>query len=167
MKPWVIFDFFFFFYWFADHGELFIWGKNVRGCLGIGRMEDQYFPWRVRNVIVMIRCIAWRLVWTWHFYPSIECFLRTWDRQVVPTLFGGGKGIITGCRLFQIWLPVAIDWWSFCQSWCLFKCIRCLASRTSGWFTNDVKFEKQTKTNKQRRVEFVEKKRQWKQNNLG
>ncbi|XP_063153507.1 RCC1-like G exchanging factor-like protein [Candoia aspera] len=30
-----------------NRGELFIWGKNVRGCLGIGRMEDQFFPWRV------------------------------------------------------------------------------------------------------------------------
>ncbi|KAM6466404.1 RCC1-like G exchanging factor-like protein isoform 2-T2 [Liasis olivaceus] len=29
-----------------NRGELFIWGKNVRGCLGIGRMEDQFFPWR-------------------------------------------------------------------------------------------------------------------------
>ncbi|KAL2095007.1 hypothetical protein ACEWY4_009726 [Coilia grayii] len=28
-------------------GELFVWGKNVRGCLGIGRPDDQYFPWRV------------------------------------------------------------------------------------------------------------------------
>lgn len=25
-----------------------MWGKNIRGCLGIGRLEDQYFPWRVR-----------------------------------------------------------------------------------------------------------------------
>lgn len=32
----------------ADKGELFVWGKNIRGCLGIGRLEDQYFPWRVR-----------------------------------------------------------------------------------------------------------------------
>ncbi|XP_044285998.1 RCC1-like G exchanging factor-like protein [Varanus komodoensis] len=31
----------------TNRGELFAWGKNVRGCLGIGRMEDQYFPWRV------------------------------------------------------------------------------------------------------------------------
>ncbi|KAJ6657866.1 hypothetical protein lerEdw1_001786 [Lerista edwardsae] len=31
----------------TNQGELFVWGKNVRGCLGIGRMEDQYFPWRV------------------------------------------------------------------------------------------------------------------------
>uniref|UniRef100_A0A665U8Q5 RCC1-like domain-containing protein n=1 Tax=Echeneis naucrates TaxID=173247 RepID=A0A665U8Q5_ECHNA len=31
----------------TDRGELFVWGKNVRGCLGIGRKEDQYFPWRV------------------------------------------------------------------------------------------------------------------------
>lgn len=28
-------------------GELFVWGKNLRGCLGTGRLEDQYFPWRV------------------------------------------------------------------------------------------------------------------------
>ncbi|XP_028938294.1 RCC1-like G exchanging factor-like protein [Ornithorhynchus anatinus] len=31
----------------TNKGQLFVWGKNVRGCLGIGRMEDQYFPWRV------------------------------------------------------------------------------------------------------------------------
>lgn len=31
----------------TDGGELFVWGKNVRGCLGIGRKDDQYFPWRV------------------------------------------------------------------------------------------------------------------------
>lgn len=36
------------FSFFADKGELFVWGKNIRGCLGIGRLEDQYFPWRVR-----------------------------------------------------------------------------------------------------------------------
>ncbi|TNN22491.1 Williams-Beuren syndrome chromosomal region 16 [Liparis tanakae] len=32
----------------TDRGELFVWGKNVRGCLGIGKRDDQYFPWRVR-----------------------------------------------------------------------------------------------------------------------
>ncbi|NXV87051.1 RCC1L protein, partial [Calonectris borealis] len=31
----------------TNRGELFVWGKNIRGCLGTGRMEDQYFPWRV------------------------------------------------------------------------------------------------------------------------
>ncbi|XP_050965366.1 RCC1-like G exchanging factor-like protein [Labeo rohita] len=31
----------------TDRGELFVWGKNVRGCLGIGKHDDQYFPWRV------------------------------------------------------------------------------------------------------------------------
>uniref|UniRef100_A0A8P4KM97 RCC1 like n=1 Tax=Dicentrarchus labrax TaxID=13489 RepID=A0A8P4KM97_DICLA len=31
----------------TDQGELFVWGKNVRGCLGIGKRDDQYFPWRV------------------------------------------------------------------------------------------------------------------------
>ncbi|XP_064424898.1 RCC1-like G exchanging factor-like protein [Latimeria chalumnae] len=30
-----------------NRGELFAWGKNIRGCLGIGRIDDQYFPWRV------------------------------------------------------------------------------------------------------------------------
>eukprot|EP00079_Xenopus_tropicalis_P021015 XP_012812236.1 PREDICTED: Williams-Beuren syndrome chromosomal region 16 protein isoform X1 [Xenopus tropicalis] len=30
-----------------NRGELFVWGKNLRGCLGTGRFEDQYFPWRV------------------------------------------------------------------------------------------------------------------------
>uniref|UniRef100_W5LW55 RCC1 like n=1 Tax=Lepisosteus oculatus TaxID=7918 RepID=W5LW55_LEPOC len=33
----------------TNRGELFVWGKNVRGCLGIGKRDDQYFPWRVRN----------------------------------------------------------------------------------------------------------------------
>ncbi|XP_059511217.1 RCC1-like G exchanging factor-like protein isoform X1 [Stegostoma tigrinum] len=31
----------------TNRGELFVWGKNLRGCLGIGSMDDQYFPWRV------------------------------------------------------------------------------------------------------------------------
>uniref|UniRef100_A0A8K9WUW4 Uncharacterized protein n=1 Tax=Oncorhynchus mykiss TaxID=8022 RepID=A0A8K9WUW4_ONCMY len=31
----------------TDRGELFIWGKNVRGCLGIAKKLDQYFSWRV------------------------------------------------------------------------------------------------------------------------
>lgn len=34
----------------SDRGELFVWGKNVRGCLGIGKRDDQYFPWRVRTL---------------------------------------------------------------------------------------------------------------------
>ncbi|XP_076867246.1 RCC1-like G exchanging factor-like protein [Brachyhypopomus gauderio] len=31
----------------TDRGELFVWGKNLRGCLGTGKQDDQYFPWRV------------------------------------------------------------------------------------------------------------------------
>ncbi|KAK5616304.1 RCC1-like G exchanging factor-like protein [Crenichthys baileyi] len=31
----------------TDRGELFVWGKNIRGCLGIGKKDDQFFPWRV------------------------------------------------------------------------------------------------------------------------
>ncbi|XP_065429448.1 RCC1-like G exchanging factor-like protein isoform X2 [Chrysemys picta bellii] len=36
-----------------NRGELFMWGKNIRGSLGIGRMEDQYFPWRTGRSFVM------------------------------------------------------------------------------------------------------------------
>lgn len=39
----------------TNRGELFVWGKNLRGCLGTGRMEDQYFPWRVRMVVLRPR----------------------------------------------------------------------------------------------------------------
>ncbi|XP_072909958.1 RCC1-like G exchanging factor-like protein isoform X3 [Hemitrygon akajei] len=31
----------------TNRGELFVWGKNQRGCLGIGSKDDQYFPWKV------------------------------------------------------------------------------------------------------------------------
>uniref|UniRef100_A0A3P9LZP7 RCC1 like n=1 Tax=Oryzias latipes TaxID=8090 RepID=A0A3P9LZP7_ORYLA len=31
----------------TEGGELFVWGKNIRGCLGIGKRDDQFFPWRV------------------------------------------------------------------------------------------------------------------------
>ncbi|CAN9501049.1 unnamed protein product [Ophioblennius macclurei] len=31
----------------TDGDELFVWGKNTRGVLGIGKRDDQFFPWRV------------------------------------------------------------------------------------------------------------------------
>ncbi|XP_039250516.2 RCC1-like G exchanging factor-like protein [Styela clava] len=31
----------------TNNGELFTWGKNKSGCLGIGEYRDQYFPWKV------------------------------------------------------------------------------------------------------------------------
>lgn len=42
----------------TDRGELFVWGKNVRGCLGIGTKDDQYFPWRVTvpGTVVDVAC---------------------------------------------------------------------------------------------------------------
>ncbi|MEE6469826.1 hypothetical protein FKM82_008786 [Ascaphus truei] len=41
-----------------NRGELFVWGKNLRGCLGTGRNEDQYFPWRVTvpGEVVAVAC---------------------------------------------------------------------------------------------------------------
>uniref|UniRef100_A0AAV2JAU5 RCC1-like domain-containing protein n=1 Tax=Knipowitschia caucasica TaxID=637954 RepID=A0AAV2JAU5_KNICA len=42
----------------TDRGELFVWGKNIRGCLGIGSRDDQYFPWRVTvpGLVVDVAC---------------------------------------------------------------------------------------------------------------
>ncbi|XP_054163253.1 RCC1-like G exchanging factor-like protein [Oppia nitens] len=31
----------------TDKGDLYMWGKNTQGCLGLGHMADQYFPFRV------------------------------------------------------------------------------------------------------------------------
>ncbi|CAH1103130.1 unnamed protein product [Psylliodes chrysocephalus] len=31
----------------TNHGDLFIWGRNKNGCLGLGRPEDQFFPLKV------------------------------------------------------------------------------------------------------------------------
>ncbi|CAK8676633.1 unnamed protein product [Clavelina lepadiformis] len=31
----------------TNTGELYTWGKNKSGCLGIGSARDQYFPWKV------------------------------------------------------------------------------------------------------------------------
>ncbi|CAH2246334.1 Hypothetical predicted protein [Pelobates cultripes] len=41
-----------------SRGELFVWGKNIRGGLGTGRLEDQYFPWRVTvpGEVVEVAC---------------------------------------------------------------------------------------------------------------
>ncbi|XP_063809808.1 RCC1-like G exchanging factor-like protein isoform X2 [Pseudophryne corroboree] len=42
----------------TNNGELFVWGKNIRGCLGTGRFDDQYFPWRVTvpGEVVEVAC---------------------------------------------------------------------------------------------------------------
>lgn len=31
----------------TSKGDLFTWGKNKGGCLGLGNMDDQFFPLRV------------------------------------------------------------------------------------------------------------------------
>lgn len=33
---------------FPDEGHLYTWGKNMRGCLGLGNLKDQHFPLKVR-----------------------------------------------------------------------------------------------------------------------
>lgn len=30
-----------------DQGDVYTWGKNSRGCLGLGEEKNQFFPWRV------------------------------------------------------------------------------------------------------------------------
>jgi alpha-tubulin suppressor-like RCC1 family protein len=36
-----------------DVGDLFMWGKNSQGNLGIGHEEDQFFPYRVCFVTII------------------------------------------------------------------------------------------------------------------
>lgn len=43
----------------AGLGELYVWGKNVRGCLGIGRPDDQYFPWHVSTGLSVKGVALW------------------------------------------------------------------------------------------------------------
>lgn len=31
----------------TNHGDLLMWGRNPRGCLGLGNEKDQYFPLKV------------------------------------------------------------------------------------------------------------------------
>ncbi|KAG2459625.1 RCC1L protein, partial [Polypterus senegalus] len=39
----------------TGRGELFVWGKNLRGCLGVGRQDDQYFPWRLVAALIQLQ----------------------------------------------------------------------------------------------------------------
>ncbi|XP_067347985.1 RCC1-like G exchanging factor-like protein isoform X1 [Channa argus] len=56
----------------TDRGELFVWGKNVRGCLGIGKRDDQYFPW----LLSQVKWWTWRAVLTtWWRWSSPSCEL--------------------------------------------------------------------------------------------
>jgi alpha-tubulin suppressor-like RCC1 family protein len=34
----------------SNHGDLYMWGHNRRGCLGLGSVEDQFFPLKVKVV---------------------------------------------------------------------------------------------------------------------
>lgn len=57
----------------ADRGELFVWGKNIRGCLGIGRRDDQYFPWRVREYT---HCTVMEPLWNGE---NTRCLYPGWN----------------------------------------------------------------------------------------
>lgn len=35
----------------TNFGDLYMWGKNRNGCLGLGHKDDQYFPLKVCNKI--------------------------------------------------------------------------------------------------------------------
>ncbi|XP_066279833.1 RCC1-like G exchanging factor-like protein [Branchiostoma lanceolatum] len=39
-------------------GELYTWGVNKHGCLGLGHVKDQYFPWKVSlpGDVVSVEC---------------------------------------------------------------------------------------------------------------
>jgi alpha-tubulin suppressor-like RCC1 family protein len=38
----------------SNHGDLYMWGHNRRGCLGLGNVNDQFFPLRVRMIIKQV-----------------------------------------------------------------------------------------------------------------
>lgn len=37
-------------------GDLYLWGKNSYGQLGLGHKEDQYYPLKVSNFLLFITC---------------------------------------------------------------------------------------------------------------
>lgn len=37
----------------SNHGDLYMWGRNRRGCLGLGNVKDQFFPLKVW----MLNCV--------------------------------------------------------------------------------------------------------------
>nr|CAB3265494.1 Williams-Beuren syndrome chromosomal region 16 protein homolog [Phallusia mammillata] len=39
-------------------GELFTWGKNKHGCLGLGNSKDHFFPWKVfvGSEVINVKC---------------------------------------------------------------------------------------------------------------
>jgi len=42
----------------TNKGELYCWGKNRNGCLGIGSKRDQFFPWKiiVGSEVIDVKC---------------------------------------------------------------------------------------------------------------
>lgn len=44
----------------SNHGDLYMWGHNRRGCLGLGNVNDQFFPLKVCMIIkqVLDKCGA-------------------------------------------------------------------------------------------------------------
>nr|XP_023959219.1 RCC1-like G exchanging factor-like protein isoform X1 [Chrysemys picta bellii] len=68
-----------------NRGELFMWGKNIRGSLGIGRMEDQYFPWRYNKSRVSAKDPASKIsmctLRVKQNHPSSSSMLRTRTRS--------------------------------------------------------------------------------------
>ncbi|XP_065429447.1 RCC1-like G exchanging factor-like protein isoform X1 [Chrysemys picta bellii] len=68
-----------------NRGELFMWGKNIRGSLGIGRMEDQYFPWRYNKSRVSAKDPASKIsmctLRVKQNHPSSSSTLRTRTRS--------------------------------------------------------------------------------------
>lgn len=34
----------------SNYGDLYMWGHNRRGCLGLGNVKDQFFPLKVKVI---------------------------------------------------------------------------------------------------------------------
>ncbi|MXQ82650.1 hypothetical protein E5288_WYG009785 [Bos mutus] len=64
----------------TNRGELFVWGKNIRGCLGIGRLEDQYFPWRRAYLLSHVCALLERQLTALHGGPPWKCqWVPAWN----------------------------------------------------------------------------------------
>ena len=55
----------------AGEGELFAWGKNRVGTLGLAHNKDQFFPFKVSSAILCEALFTHQTLWSFHTNSSI------------------------------------------------------------------------------------------------
>ena len=58
----------------AGEGELFAWGKNRVGTLGLAHNKDQFFPFKVSAAILFDALITHQTLWSFYIKSSIWVF---------------------------------------------------------------------------------------------